>query len=130
MSGGARKQLRPRAAILVASGVQYMDIASQLGVNERTIRRWVADDGFANDVRVVQARVVREAAVKLSDGMLAASRVLVSLLDHEDARVRLSAARSVFAIAPELRDQQITEERLAMLEHSATSLAGGQEAQR
>lgn len=127
MPGGDRKNVRPRAAILVASGEKYLDIASQLGVNERTIRRWVADDGFANDVRVVQARVVRQAAVKLSDAMLAASRVLVSLLDHQDARVRLSAARAIFAISPELRDSQIVEERIAALEEKANSFFTNEE---
>ena len=127
MSGGNRKNVRPRAAILVASGEKYLDIARQLGVNERTIRRWVSDDGFANDVRVVQARVVRQAAVKLSDGMLAASRVLVSLLDHQDARVRLSAARAIFAISPELRDSQIVEERIAALEEKANSFFTNEE---
>jgi transposase-like protein len=122
MPGGARVQVKPRAAVLVASGERYDAVARQVGVHERTIRRWVADDEFLSRVRVVQAEVVRLAAARLADGMLRASEVLVDLLDDPDARIRLMAAREVLASGARVREQEVVAHRLVALESQATAL--------
>src|SRR5919197_5076926 len=88
MPGGARLQLRPRAAVLVAQGQRFDLAARELGVHERTLRRWVKTDEFMARVREVEAEAARLAAGRLAVGMLRASEVVVELLDHEDARVR------------------------------------------
>ena len=122
MPGGDRKNLKPRAAFLVASGERYDQIAQQLGLDEKTVRRWAKDDTFVAEVKIVQAEVVRDASRKLSDGMARAATELVRLLDHNEARVRLAAARSILNVAPRLRDEQLLEERLGLLESQAAAL--------
>jgi predicted transcriptional regulator len=123
MPGGARVQLRPRAAILVASGERYEAVASELGIDERTVRRWAKDEQFAAQVRAVQAEVVRRAADKLADGMAVAASVLIELLDHEDARIRMAAAKEVLGAASRVRAEMVVEDRLARLEAQAGELA-------
>ena len=84
MPGGARTQLKPQAAVLVAAGEKYVSVAAQLGVHERTVRRWAGDAAFAAQVREVQGEAVRRACGRLAIGMAAAAEVLVGLLDDPD----------------------------------------------
>jgi predicted transcriptional regulator len=123
MPGGARVQLRPRAAILVASGQRYEAVASELGIDERTVRRWAKDEQFAAQVRAVQAEVMRRAADKLADGMAVAANVLIELLVHEDARIRMAAAKEVLCAASRVRAEMVVEDRLSRLEAQAAELA-------
>jgi hypothetical protein len=122
MPGGARTQLKPQAVVLVAAGQQFVSVAAQLGVHERTVRRWAANDAFAAQVREVQAEAVRRACGRLAVGMAAAAEVLVGLLDDPDPRVRLGAARELIVAAARVRDQHDLEGRLAALEAQARAL--------
>jgi hypothetical protein len=124
MSGGARLQLKPQAVVLLAGGERY-DRADKLGVDERTVRRWAADEGFAAEVRIVRGQALTEAASRLSDGLATAAATLVDLLDDADARVRLAAAREVLTTFCRVRDQHVLETRIAHLEARAADLAGG-----
>ena len=124
MSGGARSNLKPKAAQLVATGQRFDLIAKELNLNERTVRRWSREEGFQANVRLVQAEGVTRTATVICDSMERAAATVIALMDHNDPRIRLAAARHVLTIAPGMREQQIVEMRLAALEQVATKLAG------
>ena len=120
MPGGARSQLKPQAVVLVAAGQQFVSVAAQLGVHERTLRRWAADATFAAQVKEVQGEAIRRASGRLAVGV--AAEVLVGLLEDPDPRIRLGAARELIVAAARVRDQHDLEGRLAALEAQAKAL--------
>jgi len=122
MPGGNRLQLRPRAVALVAAGEQYTAIAAQLGINERTVRRWNEGQEFAAQVQAIQVAAIKQARGRLAIGMAAAAETLVRLLDDPDPRIRLHAAREILSAAGRVRDEHLLEERLAALECQAAHL--------
>jgi len=124
MPGGARLQMKPKAVLLVASGERYDRAAEKLGVDERTLRRWAGEEAFAAEVRALRGQALTEAAARLADGLSVAAATMVELLDDDDPKVRLSAAREVVAAFLRVRHDHLLECRLTSLEARAAALGG------
>jgi hypothetical protein len=114
---------RDQAALLLASGRSTAQTAAGVEVSRRTILRWLKDLDFA-------ARVIglRRELFKRSGGMLArctthAASRLGRLLESDDERVALSAARSVLGLGKTIQDAVEFEQRLAAIEHQLRSTA-------
>jgi hypothetical protein len=75
-----------RASRYLALGLSQRAAARRLGMNERTVRRWLTDvPGFRELVEEQRAAGVEEDA----------NDVLLDLLHDPDSRVRLAAAREL-----------------------------------
>jgi hypothetical protein len=122
MPGGSRIQLKPQAISLIAAGERYDRTAEQLGLHERTVRRWAADEEFAAEVRVIRGQALADAAAHLSDGLTAAATTMVELLGDDDPKIRLAAAREVVNTFCRIRDAHLLEARVASLEARAAVL--------
>jgi hypothetical protein len=112
----AKASRRDQAALLLASGRSTAQTAAGVEVCQRTILRWLKDADFA-------ARVIglRREFFKRSGGVLArctthAASRLGRLLESDDERVALSAARSVLGPGKQIQDAVEFEERLVSIE--------------
>ena len=112
---------RDQAALLLASGRSTAQTAAGVEVSRRTILRWLKDVDVA-------ARVLglRRELFKRSGGMLArctthAACRLGRLLESDDERVALSAARSVLGLGQTIQDAVEFEQRLATIEQQLRS---------
>lgn len=95
-SADPREARRDRAALLMAQGSHYNRIAQQIGVSERTVRRWAAEPGFATQVAELRAIQWRGGMGALAQTIPAAVATLVEMMrdSHADS-VRVSSARTL-----------------------------------
>src|SRR5262245_50708566 len=83
-------------ALLLAGGSSVRAAARRARVGERTIHRWLREDqAFRDLVFTSRNRLFERALARLSQLGGKAARVLGKLLDDEDARVRLQAAKTI-----------------------------------
>lgn len=95
------KQLK--AIALLAEGLSYHAIASQLGVGLRTIERWAVRPDVRQAVIEAQAKVSEQLAEEvfskcktvLIKGLPKAIRKSIEALDHPDARIQIRAAEAI-----------------------------------
>ena len=101
----AQRETQPADDVLIealATGSTYREAGATVGVGARTVSRRLEDPDFA--VRVTKRRAemaeetkarIRQVASARVNGVLRAQEVLVELLDNEDPRVQLAAAREL-----------------------------------
>lgn len=95
------KQLR--AIALLAEGLPYSAIASELGIGLRTIERWAVRPDVRQAVIEAQAKVSEQLAEEvfskcktaLIRGLPKAIRKSIEALDHPDARIQIRAAEAI-----------------------------------
>lgn len=110
-------QRRAIAAMLTAGTVA--DAADAAGVGERTLYRWLAEDGvFRRALSAAQHKAIDAAVSRLAGEALAAVQTLASIHQNEDVNpaVRVQAARAILAEMQRLREQHELEERVKALE--------------
>jgi hypothetical protein len=106
------------AALLaaLASGRSIADAAKLAGISESTARRRCRDQAFADELAKVHAEALQQAMALLTEGTVAASMTLRTLLFNAPPTVRLGAARSVIELGETLRKSGDYEKRLSALE--------------
>jgi len=92
------------------------DAARLARVSERTVYRRLKDEAFVQRVNQARTSLLQQAVGRLAKAVPKASDVLDKLLDSEDERVRLQAAKAVLDSSVKLGDAVAYEERLAALE--------------
>lgn len=101
----------------VAKGRTYADIARDLDVSERTVRRLASADGFADRVAEARQRIYNHAAEALAAATTDAVDVLRRLMTGAESEpVRVRAALGVLSEAMRWRDSIDVEARLRELE--------------
>jgi len=113
-SGSKREQV----ALQLASGATVRATAARCGVSERTVHGWLKEADFAALVDELRAAMLARAMGVLMANTTRASRTLAKLLDHKNARVRLSAARTLLEQSTRLREVVTFDERLRALEEA------------
>jgi hypothetical protein len=114
--------------IALAAGSSVAEAARQSGVGARTIHRWLDDADFVAKVDSERAAVIGQATSKLGAASQRAVDVLAELLDDPLLpTVRLSAAKAVLDGLLRLRQEFVTEARLAAIEARLAKPAGGAE---
>ena len=93
----------PMLVLALASGAPVKEAAERAGVSERTAWRRLQDDGFRRCVAEAKADLVAQATAKLADGAAKAVTTLLEVMDSEDPRARVMAAKEVLALALPLR---------------------------
>jgi hypothetical protein len=95
LAGTGRKR-RLEALALLACGRTPSEVASRLGIADRTMRRWGASPDFRDALAAVQLEAIREARGVLQGLVREAVTALRDLLGADvQPAVRLGAARDV-----------------------------------
>jgi hypothetical protein len=107
---------RDAAALAIARGLPFAQVAQQTKISERTLYRWMAEDeAFQMLVDELRHELRSQAVGRLSDWAGRASDTLGELLSSEDERVRLQAARSLLGALGDMRPMEKVAEQVAEL---------------
>src|SRR6266849_6596310 len=88
------RQQRVIAALLTARSIS--EAAGIANINERTIRRWLAQPLFSEALREAERAVLRNALGRIQSLTAKAADALESLLSAQSEPVRVAAAREIF----------------------------------
>jgi len=105
-----------QAGSLLAAGRGTAQAAAGLGVSRRTILRWSKAREFAARVTDLRAGLCKRSGGVLARCTTHAASRLGRLLESEDDRVALGAARSVLGLTKTLQEAVEFEQRLASIE--------------
>jgi AcrR family transcriptional regulator len=102
----------------LASGTPVEQAARAAGVSKRTAYRRLADPRFAARLAHARDELISSALGELVEGASKAVKTLSALLDADDERVRLAAAKSHLEQLLRLRETLTLNERLAAVERT------------
>lgn len=100
----------------IACGEEVTAAAERNGIPRRTATRWLSDPRFKRQVSRRRGVMFSRAVGTFAQFANAAAEKLARLMDADDARVALQAARALLAAGLDLRKSVELEERLAALE--------------
>jgi transposase len=121
---------------LLAEGLRVLDVAEQLGVDEKTVRRWRDSPEGAKELAAARearaatfANAAEDARRVLREATARAAQVLVEQLDESDPAARSLAARTILdrvgvprterveaVVAPAADLSRLTDDELAQYE--------------
>ena len=113
----SRKQEQGIRALLLQPTL--VDAATAIGVDERTLRRWLRDDAvFQTAYREARRQVVQQAIVQVQQATGEAVETLRKVMqdDEAPASARVSAARVVLETAVKAVEVEDLEARITALE--------------
>lgn len=111
-----RKQHDALRALAVTSTTR--EAAEQSGVSERTMRRWLQQDGFLTEYRAMSREANSQASSALMHAQLEAVAVLRAGLKAKSEATRVRAASRLLEIGLKVADDDL-EERITGLERRA-----------
>jgi len=109
--------------VALACGDTVKEAAERAGVGERTVYRRLADQSFIAKVNKARNMMVSQAVGKLSLNCAKAAGTLEKLLDSDNPRIRLQAAKAIMDHAIKLSDSWAIEQRLLYLEGLMTPVS-------
>ena len=95
---------REQVALHLASGATVRATAAKCGVSERTVHGWLKEPDFAGLVDDLRRQMLERGMAVLMANTTRASRTLAKLLEHKNARIRLSAAKALLEQSVRMRD--------------------------
>jgi len=111
------KESWPKAVEVLASGGTSTEAAKAAQVTVRTIRRWRNDEPrFTDSVDDARSLMLAEAAGLLASQTTAAARRLGEIIQSDEERHALPAARVVLDMAARYRSDRAIEDRIEALE--------------
>jgi hypothetical protein len=108
------RQQRVIAALLASRSIT--EAANVVGVNERTVRRWLEQPPFRDALHEAQRAVLRNALGRLQAMTMRAADTLESLLSAQSEPVRVAAAKEILLRAVDATAIVELEERVERLE--------------
>lgn len=115
------------AVAALLSAPTLAEAAQQVGMHERTLRRWLADkDHFRRALRAEQRAVLATVTARLQQVATKAVGALEAVMDDATAphSARVTAARAVLELAHERIDLDDVTERLEALEQAQPRKGG------
>lgn len=114
--GLSRNQVRAITALLSHRRVE--DAAGAIGINPRTIYRWMDEAAFTRALRAAESDLIGDAVRALISDLKVNHEVMRAIRDDQEnsARVRLSAAQSLDNSLLRWRELLNVDERLTHLE--------------
>jgi hypothetical protein len=116
VAGRGRSRADDLLVATLAGGATVEAAAALCEVSERTIYRRLKDPAFKARVAQARADLVERSLGHLSLGAVDAAVTLRNLLEAEDNRVKLGAARAILELGLKVRDSVEIEARLRTLE--------------
>jgi hypothetical protein len=111
-----RKSRDAIIVMLMAAGRTIESTATAAGVSPATICRRLRKPEFQDRIQVARARFAADAGARLGSMMGKASDVLARLLDSQNEKIKLAAAREVLTLGVKLRREGEWEERMEAIE--------------
>ena len=107
-----------RAITLLVSGKNQRDTAKEIGINERTLSRWLDQPDFHFTLRKGQEKAFKEGERLMSGAVKIAIEQLISILQDSDssAAARVSCCRILLDSALKYRQNLELEDRILELE--------------
>jgi len=105
-----------QAALYIAHGFKFNRIAKQLGINERTIYRWLDREDFRQHIDKEKSKRREYAKEILKNSFSKAVQKIRNLLSDNNSNVSLKAALSIIDLNLKLVEIEENEERLRQLE--------------
>jgi hypothetical protein len=90
--------------------------AESIGISEKTARNWLADPTFLKAYRSQRRQLVEGATARVQAAMSTAVDTLLELVESDNERLRLEAAKFLFEHGREALDKDDVLERLEALE--------------
>ena len=84
---------------VIAASPTIAEAARSSGIGESTLRRWLEDDHFREELTRLRQESAHLARQELQGLMLRSVSVLTEAMDHPDMAIRLRAARYALAFA-------------------------------
>jgi HEAT repeat protein len=106
----------------LAAGSSVRDAAAAAGISERTAHRRLTEASVRREVSMLRAAALEEAACALATASRKAVQAVIDLLDHEDPKVRLQAAKQAVAMVRELGDEAARQS--ALVRNAACGVVG------
>lgn len=100
----------------LAMGKSIAEAAGDVGISERTARRWLAETEFRQHVETARSELMKQALAQLSGVASDAVKTLKDLLTSPNDNAKLGAARPILANLISLKEHHELEERIARLE--------------
>jgi hypothetical protein len=115
-TGQTRKQEQAIAALLTETTIEAA--ATVCGVSLRTLKRWLADDGFQREYRAARRHLVERATGRLREAMGRAVKVLDEVAADKEAAsaARVTAASRIIELGLRSHEVEDLQERLERLE--------------
>jgi hypothetical protein len=111
-----RETIDLRLIAELTKGQSYIGAAETLGINEKTVRRRMADETFRHKLNEARSQVLDVTLSRLSAITVEAADCLASLLHSKSDMARLGASRTILEVAPKLREHLELEDRVRVLE--------------
>lgn len=105
-----------QAALYIAYGFKFNRIAKELGINERTIYRWLDREDFRQHIDKEKSKRREYAKEILKNSFSKAVLKIRNLLNDKNSNVTLKAALSIIDLNLKLVEIEENEERLRQLE--------------
>jgi hypothetical protein len=110
---------RENAALAIARGLPIPQVSEETKISERSLYRWLAEDeAFQLRVEELGEELRAQTLGRASDYGVRAVETLGELLDSEDDRVRLRAARCLLDAQAGMRNVGKLAEQVASLEQT------------
>jgi hypothetical protein len=113
----SRKQEQGISALLLQPTL--IDAATAIGVDERTLRRWLREHGpFQSAYREARRQIVQQAVVQVQHATGTAVHTLLAVMQdaNASASARVSAAKTIIETAIKAVEVEDLEARIAALE--------------
>jgi hypothetical protein len=94
----SKQSVDDQLILAIVGGASLTDAAAQVGVSERTAHRRAASDDFCVRLEDLRRRMMEQAATRLTGTMTRAAERLAELVESQDSRTALTAAKSVLAL--------------------------------
>jgi hypothetical protein len=89
-----------RTLLLLAEGATQREAAKQVGVDERTLRRWLRDPTYVDALQTTRRAIWLDVTNRVHTAALDSVQVLQDLLHDKDPNARLRAARTLLTWIP------------------------------
>lgn len=118
-----RRQTPNHQKILMAlaTGHSQAEVARVVGVNVRTVKRYVADPLFRAELEEAKRELVAQICASMVDASTSAVGTLKELLASRDEWVKLKAAKEILDASLRYREAE-QESRISVLEERARDL--------
>jgi transposase len=107
---------KERALIELLEGAKVSEAAAKVGVNERTIQRWLKEPEFQKRLTQGRSEIYNEAMDSLREASGRAAKRIRELVDSPSEKTALKAAELAITLNLKIRDAQDQERRIRELE--------------
>lgn len=105
-----------KALIELLGGASFSEAAAKVGVNERTIQRWLKELEFQKRLDQEKDYIYTQAMDSIRDASCKAAKRLSELVDSTTEKTALKAAELIISLNRKIKEEEALERRLEEVE--------------